>query len=266
MQTATVARWAGFAAILVSIGGCASSGGRPAPPLTMPLGDALARLGAVETSPGQAETPEVVILKDRHAVGPGIFHVDEELRALQRDHHALVTHLVARGFNVLGCEHALGPLPDNAAAADHRAVIDETRATGDDLNRWSVYQPLRYAVEFRGRLEVLGVEDPVLYQEDLDTLTQIEKTMEVRRNVGERRAAAFAAEEARLLRKIRDNVNARGSAAAKNLLDVMQQRGTQKAILMLGASHVPAAAATLADAGIRHHVFEAPTFKRKAGN
>jgi len=72
---------------------------------------------------------------------------------------------------------------------------------------------------------------------------------------------ALAAEEQRLRRKIGANVSARGAAAAKNLAAAMQERGVDKAILMLGASHVPAASAELKAAGIRHWVFEAPAYR-----
>lgn len=254
-------------AVLLMLGvSCATTTARPGPSVAIPLLDALASMGAVDEFPGAADTPEIVILKDRHAVGPGIFYVDEELRGFQRDQHAVMTHLVARGFRLLGCEHALGPLPENAAAADHRAVIDEARASGDDLNRWSVYQPIRYAVEFAGRLEVLGVEDPALYQADLDTLSQLERTIQARQagSQGGPSARQFAAEETRLLLKIRANVDARGAAAAQNLVELMRRRGSDKAILMLGASHVPSAAAALTAAGVRHFVFEAPGFKRRS--
>jgi hypothetical protein len=245
---------------------CASTGGRRAPPVTMPLPEALARLGTVHPVPGASPSPEVVILKDRHAVGAGIFYVDEELRAFQRDQHTVVAHLVARGFSLLGCEHTLGPIPRNAAAEDHLAVIARAQAEGDDLNRWSVYQPLRYEAEFAGRLAVVGVEDPGLYQEDLDTLESIEKLRNVRRfgGSGAPSAKALDAEERRLLQKIRANVAARGAAAARNLLAIMKERGVEKAILMLGASHVPAASAELFRVSVAQYVFEAPTFQRKS--
>jgi hypothetical protein len=245
--------------------GCASAETRPAPPLSMPLPEALARLGSARTHEGAGST-EVVLLMDRHAVGPGIFYVDEELRAFQRDQHAVVSYLVARGFALLGCEHTLGPIPRNDAARDHLEVIAEARRSGDDLNRWSVYQPLRYEVEFQGRLEVVGVEDPALYQQDLDTLERIEKVLQALRfdDAGGPDRPALEAEQARLLRLIRANVDARGRLAAANLLDLMRQSGREKAILMLGASHIPAASAQLRDASVRHHVFEAPTFRRRS--
>jgi hypothetical protein len=252
--------------LAVVLGGCASAPSRPAPPATMPLPDALAVLGTAREVPGAAPTPEIVLLRDRHAVGAGIFYVDEELRAFQRDQRATVAHLVARGFTLLGCEHTLGPLPRNAAAEDHIAVMERAKADGDDLNRWSVFQPLRYEVEFAERLTVLGVEDPALYQQDLDTLAQIEKVHHVARfsESGGPSPKALAAEEARLLQKIRSNVVARGEAAARNLLAAMQERGVEKAILMLGASHIPAASAELSRASIHHWVFEAPTFRRRS--
>jgi hypothetical protein len=207
-----------------------------------------------------------VLLKDRHAVGAGIFVVDDELRAFQRDQRVVVGHLVSRGFTLLGCEHTLGPIPMNDAALDHVEAIERARDSRDDVNRWSIFQPLRYQVELGGRLDVVGVEDPVLYAEDLETLGQIEKVAQAGRfpSAGGPSKEALDAEQKRLLRKIRANVDARGSLAARNLLDVMRERGRSPAMLLLGASHIPAAAAELEKAGVRHVVFEASTFQRRS--
>jgi hypothetical protein len=114
---------------------------------------------------------------------------------------------------------------------------------------------------------VFGVEDPDLYEQDLDTLAQIEKTIQVAldREKSGLSAQALAEEESRLRRKITANVAARGAAAARNLVAAMKERGALKAILMLGASHVPGASAELQGAGIRHWVFEAPGFRRRPG-
>jgi hypothetical protein len=246
---------------------CQSSGEPPSPSVALPLREALACLGSVREVDG-APSPEVVLLRDRHAVGPGIFYVDEELRAFQRDQRAVVRHLVARGFDLLGCEHTLGPIPRSPAAEDHIAVIEEARASGDDLNRWSVFQPLRYEIEFQGRLQVIGVEDPALYQADLETLSKIEKVVQARRfsEAGGPSQSELAREQARLLALIRANVAERGRLAARNLLAIMKERSSRKAILMLGASHIPAASAELAAENVRHYVFEAPSFQRRAAN
>jgi hypothetical protein len=137
-----------FAAALAA--GCASPGERAAAPApSQPLDAALASLGSAALVEGREGTMEVVILKDRHAVGPGIFQVDEKQRAFHRQQRAVVAHLVARGFTLLGCEHTLGPLPRNAAAEDHLAVMERVKADRDDLNGWSVFQPLRYEVSSR---------------------------------------------------------------------------------------------------------------------
>jgi hypothetical protein len=253
-------------AVLAALAGCAATPEHASPSTGTPLGAALATLGSATFVAGTGEG-EVVILKDRHAVGPGIFYVDEDLRAFQREQHAVVSHLVARGFTLLGCEHDLGPLPRNQAAADNIAVIERARAEHDDLDRWSVFQPLRYEVEFEGRLQVLGVEDPALYGQDLDTLDQIEKTRRAAsfHDAGGPSPQALAREEVRLLGKIRANVAARGAAAGVNLLAAMKERGATKAILMLGAAHVPAASAALKAAGVGHWIFETPSFGRRTG-
>src|SRR5688572_4081334 len=109
MQLIGHLRRAMLAGVLGTALSCAAADARPAPSVAVPLPDALAQLGSVQPFDGMAP-PEVVLLKDRHAVGPGIFYVDEELRAFQRDQHAVMVHLVARGFDLLGCEHTLGPI------------------------------------------------------------------------------------------------------------------------------------------------------------
>jgi hypothetical protein len=258
----------GAMVMLSAVIGCAGPDERPGPTPSQPLDAALASLGSATLVEGrEGVTGEVVLIKDRHAVGPGIFQVDEKQRAFHREQRAVVGHLVARGFTLLGCEHTLGPLPRNAAADDHLAVIARAKADGDDVNGWSVFQPLRYEVELQGRLTVLGVEDPDLYQQDLDTLAQIEKTLRVAsdREKSGLSAKALSDEETRLRRKITANVGARGAAAARNLVAAMRERGVDKAILMLGASHVPGASAELQAAGVRHWVFEAPGFRRRPG-
>jgi hypothetical protein len=254
-------RLLGAAGLLLTA--CAAPGGAPSLPPSLPLVEALRTLGTVDVVDGAA-SPEVVLLKDRHAVGQGIFQVDEELRAFQRDQRAVVGGLVARGFTLLGCEHTLGPIPRHAAAQDHLEAIEQVRVAGDDLNGWSVFQPLRYEVELGPRLEVFGVEDPALYRQDLDTLVKIEDVIATRRaagssgNLGRR----LDAEERRLLGQIRANVDERGRLAARNLLDLARARGAERAILLLGASHVPAASKALQEASVRHYVFEARTFRR----
>src|SRR5262249_19582195 len=107
-----------------------------------------------------------------------------------------------------------------------------------------------------------------LYQQDVDTLDQIEKVMTAQRFNDSQgpKPEALAAEEARLHRKIRANVEARGELAARNLVSLMNERGTQKAGLMLRASRIPAPAGELGGKGIRHYVFEAPSFQRSARN
>src|SRR5436190_12483346 len=75
--------------------GCAAPCERPGPPVSAPLPTALASLGSATMVAGsEGGAAEVVLLKDRHAVGPGIFYVEEPQRVFHRQQHAVVAHLV----------------------------------------------------------------------------------------------------------------------------------------------------------------------------
>ena len=254
-----------LAAIWVGALLCAGCAGPAAPPRDAPVATVLQFHGRAETH--QAQGPrEVVIIRDRHPTGPGITYVDDELRALQREHHELVTDLVAREFRLLGCEFNLGPLPTDGAAADHLDRLAWAEEQGDDPNRWSVYQPLRYQREFAGRLEVLGVEDPELYQADLAALDRLDDVVRLRRRTDWTSGPTddeLRRNEAQILVSIRLNVQKRGAAAARNLVRLMDERHAPRAILMLGAAHVPSASRTLSELNVRHHVFTAPGFERR---
>ncbi len=251
----------GLVALLLA--GCA---GPAAPPPSASVAAVLQFHGKVEThdAPGPRE---VVIIRDRHPTGRGITYVDDELRALQREHHELVTDLVAREFRLLGCEFSRGPLPKDGAAADHLDRLAWAEEQGDDPNRWSIYQPLRYQRDFAGRLDVLGVEDPDLYRADLAALDRLDEVVRLRRRTDWTTGPTddeLRRNEAQILVAIRLNVQKRGAAAAQNLVQLMDERHAPRAILMLGAAHVPSASRALSELKVRHHVFTAPGFERRA--
>jgi hypothetical protein len=246
-------------AILLAAAGCATDA--PAPPLDAPTSALLEIRGAATFVPGNLPV-EVVVVKDRHFVGGGLTYVDDDLRRLQHEHRRLVGDLADRGFRLLGAEWRKGPLPLDGAAEDHRAAVRDALAEGDDLDRWSIYQPIRYETEFQDRLEVIGVEEPALYDADVAALERLIELARAERRAGEADAAGRA-ERARLRRAMVGRIDDRGAAAARNLAEAMRDRRASKAILLLGAAHVPAASRTLQEMGVPHHVFTAPSFERR---
>jgi hypothetical protein len=246
------------------VAGCATE--RPAPPLEAPTAALLAVRGGSSFIPG-GRPLEVVVIRDRHFSGGGLTFVDEDLRRLQREHRRLVGELVARGFRLMGAEWRNGPLPEDDVAADHRRAVREAIEEHDDLDRWSIYQPIRYAVELEGELVVTGVEDAELYDADVAALDRLFVIARAARDVdGAPRAAldAAAKERFRIRGEMMSRIDPRGVAAARNLVAAMEERGERRAILLIGAAHVPSASRELAALDVPHHVFTAPSFERRS--
>src|ERR1043165_7641585 len=102
----------------------------------------------------------------------------------------------------------LGPIPDTEVAGRHAGAVRDILETGDDLNHWSVYQPIRYAVEFGNRLTVLGLEDPELYDDDVATLDRIVEVHRALRRpdwTSGPTEAELVSDEARLRARIRSH-------------------------------------------------------------
>lgn len=233
-------------------GGCASP-----PPLDArtDLVTGLRTLGRVETFV-EADGPLVVVIKDRHAVHGAITRVRGRLRSVQTENSRAVRFLVSKGFRLLGCEAPRGDLPEEGPARAHREAVREALADGDDVNALTVYQPLRYAVEFAERLVVKGVEDPELYAADVAALEEI---IELRgiltRNDTEREhVAELVKKERQLVRLVRSHADARGRYAAENLLKAAA--GQERAMLMLGGAHAPGIVSALREQGARVILFE----------
>lgn len=253
-----------FPLALAIVASCATE--RPLAPADAPLAEALAAHGTAEFFPGAA-AEEVVVVRDRHYVGGGITFVDDDLRTLQREHGRLVADLVGRDFGLMGAEWRRGPLPDDDVAEAHREAAREALETGDDLNRRSIYQPIRYEVEFAGRLAVVGVEDPEMYDADVSALDVLTELSRLRRRHDTTDGPSDAEIERRwndVRRAMRARTAPRGREAAKNLLAAMRDRGVRRAILLIGAAHVPAVAEGLRAEGVPHYVFTARSFARRA--
>ena len=210
----------------------------------------------------------VVVVRDRHFAGGGLTYVDDDLRALQREHRRLIADLVSRGFELLGAEWRRGPLPgdDDAAAAAHRDRARRALEEGDELDRLSIFQPIRYEVEFEGRLCVVGVEDAAMYDADVAALDRLQDLLTARRrhdtSTGPDDDAIFG-DWATIRRGMRSRIAPRGRAAARAVVEEMDDRGLDRAILLIGAAHVPAAADELATLGVDGVLFTAPSFDRR---
>ncbi|HYC76735.1 MAG TPA: hypothetical protein VEI02_03805 [Planctomycetota bacterium] len=254
---------------------CAACSVAPPPlPADAPLDAVLARHGEAATVPAEPvdsrPSPlEVVLVRDRHFAGDGITYVDEGLRAVQREHRRLLDDLVGRGFRLLAVEWRKGPLPgdDDPLAAAHRDAVRRALETGDDLDRWSIYQPIRYEMELAGRAVVVGVEDPELYDADVAALERLLDLARASRldegTDGGARDAGRLAERARIRRAMRLRIAPRGRAVARNLLLAMEAYDARRAVLLVGAAHVPAASAELAARGVPHRVFTTRSFAKR---
>lgn len=249
-------------AVLAAACGCAH---RPSRDASTPVREGLSGLGRIS---GESADPRVVIVKDRHATHGAITRSRDRLRGVRRENRDAVAFLLLKGYDLLGCEAALGPLPEGGAADAHRAAVTEALAEGDDLDALTVYQPIRLQEEFRGRLTVLGVEDPGLYSEDARRLEEVIRLrgLRARNDVPEsERAAALAAERA-LVAEVTAQARERGRRAALNLLDHMRKLGRARAILMVGGAHSGAADEALRAAGVSTLGFECGSYARPDGS
>ena len=254
------------AALAALMTGCVTE---PGP--EVPLDEGLARYGKVTHHPASDAADglsqlRVVIIRDRHYVHGGITRIRGPLYHIQRENRGAIGFLVRKGFRLMGCEAALGPLPtDSDAAKAHREAVREALARSDNLHSLTIYQPIRYEEEFRQVLEVLGVEDPELYQGDADRLGDIIRLRTVAgRSDSPRELRMKAVEEmVAILRTITANVDARGRAAACNLIEHMFYAGFDDAIIMLGGAHTDAALEVLREKGADVRVFECNSYGRR---
>lgn len=232
----------------------------PAPGTDLPV--ALAHFGNVETRWSGTGRPTVVVIRDRHPTHGAITRDRGRLYGVRRDNRAALGYLVSSGFTLVGVEAEFGPLPNSGPAARHRTAVREALEERDDLDALTVYQPIRYEEEFRGRLEVLGVEDAELYRRDVEALQEI-----IRLRTGMTRNDVDEAEQKRLRQQfqalgqgILSQVESRGRAAANNFLSLLAERGLDRGTLMLGGAHVPAAVLVLREHGASVLIFESTSY------
>ncbi|MSR74983.1 MAG: hypothetical protein EXS14_05905 [Planctomycetes bacterium] len=235
-------RWAALTSATALLAACTSS----FPNASDDVPSGLRRLGSVAGS--SANTPAIVLLSDRHETHGAITHSSAAWTALRKANARAVRFLVNKGYRLLGTEASLGSLPDDDAAAAHHKAWTEAREDGEDIDSFSLYQPLRFQWEHAERLEVFGVEDEHLYALDVAALERINA---LKRADLEPAADHTAAKDAirLLVAEISGHADLRGAAAARNLHERMQQRSVPRAMLMLGSAHCPAAVAELQHLG-----------------
>lgn len=254
-----------FPAILLA--GCVV----PEPGPEVPLDEGLRMFGEVAFV--RPQTPntglphlQVVLIRDRHVVHGTITWERGPLRDIRRDNRHAIGFLIRKGFALLGCEASRGPLPDDdGPSAAHRAAVRDALARGDRLHDLTVYQPIRYEEEFRDVLTVLGMEDPTLYKADAERLGQI---LEVRPLIGRADIPEGTRNEAARtmlthMKAISANVDARGRAAACNLIEHMLVEGNDRAMLLLGGAHAAGALAAFRDQGVTVRVFQCKSYARR---
>lgn len=232
-------------------------------PANLPLESAFRLVGR----PGPVLEPaeargEVVLIKDRHSTYPGFNRLRPQLRQVQRDNRLLVAYLLGRDYRLLGCEFPLGPIEEDDSTATQYRIIRGRLDDERELDEYGVFQPIRFQLMFRGRLEVLGVEDPDLFGSDLDDFDLFARARKklARKDLTEEDRAELARRMNELHRKMSANVAARGAAAGRNLARLMDERQATRAMMLIGGAHVPAAAEALLEAGFRVQVVESSRY------
>lgn len=232
----------------------------PPPPLpeNLTLQQAMELEGTAEVLSSTVSKQCVVIIRDRHPTYRGYRRIRKQLVQVQRSNRRFLDYLVRNGFTLLGCEFPRGPLEENSKTRQsYQLVRSKSRYGPEYLDRFAVYQPVRYQLFWPNRLQVIGVEDPILYEADRSILKEFQRIRQTLILGGLRpeERVQLEAATARAAAKLRVNSDRRGEAAAKNLLLAMQDATCYSAVLLLGGVHVPEAQRQLEAAGVQVHVF-----------
>lgn len=234
----------------------------PGPKVALRVG--LAHYGSSSGVAATPEMPRIVIIRDRHPVHGAITRERGPLYRVRAENRGAIGFLIVKGYRLLGCEWPYGPLPrDTKPARAHRDATRTAIEGHDNLDRLSVFQPIRYEEELGDRISVLGMEDPDLYHADRERLLKIQ---DFRRIAGREDAPDQDREKARremasLLRKISGNRHARGRAAARNLLKHMDRFKIARAALLIGGAHADAAREALEEQGVQAMVFQCRSYQ-----
>lgn len=209
------------------------------------------------------EERHIVIVMDRHATTSSFMRLRPQLREVQRSNRMLVEYLVAHDYSLLGCEKELGELKETEKTAKQFAAARGRLDPVDELDHFSVYQPIRFKLMFEGRLAVFGVEDPELYAADVARLkTMLEASRIAKRYDMEDEKRKEAERTMRqMTAELSDNIIRRGVRAAQNLCDLMQETGRKKAILLIGGAHCRAAADIFKNRKIPYVIFRPSNYE-----
>lgn len=221
-------------ALVAAASGCATA---PPPDPKAPLEAGLLRHGTLVARGGRGD-PLVVVVKDRHTTHGAITRARDVFARIRRENRAAVGFLVGKGFTLVGCEAPLGPLAKDAIADRHRLAIREAILDADDLDALTVYQPLRYEIEFEKRARVVGVEDPGRYADDvraLETILDCE-ALAARNDRPEPERIEALRTSRRLRREITGRVEERGSSR-RELLGLLRESAGSRAVLVMGGAH-----------------------------
>lgn len=212
------------------------------------------------------EPPEskghLVVIKDRHSTQPGNHRLRPQLRQVQYDNRRLVSYLVQHGFDLLGCEQTWGELKETPKNASQYRLVRSRIRYGSNLDEFALYQPVLFQLLWPKKLQVWGMEDPDLFAEDIeDFKTYVKARQQARRNdLSDSQRKQYQKVLLATLNKLRLNIAMRGTAAAKNLLKLVQDKQSTKAILLVGGAHVPAALEVLKESGFHVYVFESSRY------
>ena len=250
------AQFALYAALLV---GCISCTTPPQPlQSSLTLREAMESEGAAEVIDPTRSKRCVVIIRDRHPTYRGYRKIRKQLVTVQRANRRLLDYLVRSDFTLLGCEFPSGPLEENnKTRQSYQLVRSKSRYGPRYLDRFAVYQPVRYQLFWPSQLIVLGVEDPELYEADRQILKDYQRIRQelVRGGLRTDEKEELSVATLRASRLLQVNSDSRGKAAAVNLLREMDTNNCTNAVLLMGGTHVPAARQHLQEAGLQVHVF-----------
>lgn len=242
--------------MLYALSACAS----PPVPLsgTLSLREAMNAEGVAERIDPVAAPRTVIIMRDRHPTYRGYRRIRSQLVEVQRSNRRFLDYAVRSGYSLLGCEFPNGPLEENDDTRQSYQIIRSKLRYGPRyLDRFAVYQPVRYQLFWPDTLLVRGVEDKALYEGDRAILKEYQHIRGRLTRGGLRSDEKITLERATLNASSQLQVNSdrRGTAAATNLLRTMEKTNRHRAVLLLGGAHVPAAYSTLKQASIQVHVF-----------
>ena len=242
---------------------CCSSPSIEEIPPNLPISQALNLVGRETVHHVAKEsTLEVILIRDRHSTRPGFHRVRQQLRQVQRDNRLAVEYLLGKGFDLLFCEYPCGPLREDEKTQAQYRIIRSRMAHDYLLDEYAVFQPIRFQLSYGDRLEVWGAEDPELFKQDLRDFESFAKarSQRQRHDLSRRQKKAIETQFLAAVARLRQNIVARGEAAAKNVLTIMKKRGKRRAVLLVGGAHVPYAIAIFENAEVSYRVFESSRY------